>query len=541
MRASASRTCSLLVMSIALLASLLTLPALAASTHSADQVAAQTEHSKPKPPPKKHKHKKPKLKKSRVTVRLTPPAVTLGEESGLVATVSPVRPIRTLTIQKQVGANWVVVGRAKSDTKGSYYLPLKPTATTTYRVKVARYQKYAKADSAPIRLSVYGAGTCASTPLVDPAATSQARCIGAKLDRWKAAGLMGVGQQLNLATGDANPSAPRARSFMAPLTALGARPEFNPVSVVGFDLEELRLAVSYGFGDQVLKELFRMAAQGVILTASWHPRNPSLDPTLIGTSENKSWGNVAALLSGAATSPEKTKFLAQYDEVLGLLLRLQNGDLDGDGVADPGQTPAAVVFRPLHEGNGNWFWWGQGADNGAADLRVPNPAAFRQLYGQLQDRAAAHGVHNVVWAFSANWDPGPEVLTPSDILPARLDLGGIDAYDDEEGAYPTRPELASYHRPDRLVTTGWTSIASTLDRMVLMETGPHGSTNGNWNPVTITNEVRTYANKPLWAMFWFDDGTPTVESPKAGKKQLSSLVGGAAWLKSCHNELCYVR
>lgn len=49
---------------------------------------------------------------------------------------------------------------------------------------------------------------------------------------------------------------------------------------------------------------------------------------------------------------------------------------------------APVVLRPLHEGNGNWFWWGGNATN------------YIALWRQLFDLFQAEGTHNVIWLYA---------------------------------------------------------------------------------------------------------------------------------------------
>ena len=63
----------------------------------------------------------------------------------------------------------------------------------------------------------------------------------------------------------------------------------------------------------------------------------------------------------------------------------------------------------------------------------------------MQARAAAAGVHNIVWAYAANrWTSG--VRDPRTLVPDRVDLGGLDSYD---------PEKGRANRADRLRLEGY--------------------------------------------------------------------------------------
>ncbi|MBR2075353.1 MAG: beta-mannosidase [Clostridia bacterium] len=62
-----------------------------------------------------------------------------------------------------------------------------------------------------------------------------------------------------------------------------------------------------------------------------------------------------------------------------------------------------ILWRPLHEASGGWFWWGaKGAD------------AYISLYRLLYDRLTnVHGLNNLIWVWngqSADWYPGDEYV-----------------------------------------------------------------------------------------------------------------------------------
>jgi mannan endo-1,4-beta-mannosidase len=70
-----------------------------------------------------------------------------------------------------------------------------------------------------------------------------------------------------------------------------------------------------------------------------------------------------------------------------------------------------VIFRPLHEAGGGWFWWG--AHGGAS---------CKQLYAIMFDRLTNyHQLHNLIWAWSTpetDWYPGNNTV----------DIVGHDSY-----------------------------------------------------------------------------------------------------------------
>ena len=427
---------------------------------------------------------------STVSVRLAPPVVTVGEPSAVVVTATPARSGRLLTLQRVVGTTWQPVATATCNASGRAVIPLDTAVAGSQVLRVVAGPAGALPgkSSARVTLRVTTPESCTPrVPLVDPDATTSARCLAAGLDRWKAAGLMGVGQQLNMSSIDR----------LDPLAELGGR----RVSVVGFDLEELALSGTYEhpFLEQGLADLIALAQQGAVLNASWHMTNPHTG----GPYSDRGWHDLAAVLD--PTTPEHARFWADVDQKIALLQRLQDAGV-------------AVVLRPFHEANGGWFWWGR-----------PSPTAYKRVWAMLQDRVWAAGVHNVVWAYSFNAVTDSGVTDPVRLLPGRVDLAGIDAYD---------PETARGTAVDAIPLKGYAGVAAKVSRMAMTEVGPRDSLLGAWNPATISTVARGLRSKPVWALLWFDDLPP---NDPLYKRQLSSLRGGLSWLASCSNGYCYLR
>ncbi|MER6633189.1 glycosyl hydrolase [Streptomyces sp. NPDC000987] len=91
-------------------------------------------------------------------------------------------------------------------------------------------------------------------------------------------------------------------------------------------------------------------------------------------------------------------------------------------------TPIPVIFRPFHENNGGWFWWGAGHTTSAEYIEV-----YRYTVEYLRD---IKGVHNLLYAYSPNsafdGDPAGYLKTyPGDEF---VDVLGYDAYDGSAGS-----------------------------------------------------------------------------------------------------------
>lgn len=101
-------------------------------------------------------------------------------------------------------------------------------------------------------------------------------------------------------------------------------------------------------------------------------------------------------------TPEYDTMIASWDRAAAALSDLQ----------DAGVT---VIWRPFHEFDGQWFWWGKG---GAED--------FIKLWQMMYDRFTnVHGLNNLIWVLGYSgevkdgWYPGDEYC----------DIIGSDTYD----------------------------------------------------------------------------------------------------------------
>ena len=98
--------------------------------------------------------------------------------------------------------------------------------------------------------------------------------------------------------------------------------------------------------------------------------------------------------------------LAKIDQLAGGLVALKNAGV-------------IVIFRPLLEMDGNWFWWGTGNFSGSQ---------FQALYRIFHDRLViSNGLNNLAFVFSTNGTFSPTTYYPGDQY---VDIVGFDAYTD---------------------------------------------------------------------------------------------------------------
>ncbi|WP_281239200.1 glycoside hydrolase family 26 protein [Flavobacterium praedii] len=153
-------------------------------------------------------------------------------------------------------------------------------------------------------------------------------------------------------------------------------------------------------------------AKGMINTFSWHIREPNKEDSFYAadmTTEQKGTAFKSILPGGVNNAWYKTKL----DKVASVILSLKGSK----GELIP------IIFRPFHEFDGSWFWWG-------ADFCTPEEykAAYQFTVDYLRD---TKGVHNILYAFSPDnsYSTSANYLSryPGDTY---VDVLGMDNYGD---------------------------------------------------------------------------------------------------------------
>ncbi len=180
-------------------------------------------------------------------------------------------------------------------------------------------------------------------------------------------------------------------------------------------------------------------SNGGIVTFCWHWNAPN------GTSANWwEWTNANATNFRPAS--------AMADTSSGGGLELLYRDIDAIAVQLKILRDAGVVvlWRPIHEANNGYFWWG-----------ADGATAFKQLWQLLYTRLTIyHGLHNLIWTWSANWYPSNNFAAwyPGDNY---VDIGGVDSYD----------STAADHNPLSTLYNAMNSIGSK-HLLAVSECGP---------------------------------------------------------------------
>lgn len=182
----------------------------------------------------------------------------------------------------------------------------------------------------------------------------------------------------------------------------------------GFDMMDYSPSrVAYGVADPMeVENAIAWYQSGGIVQFQWHWNAPT---ALLNTTAEPWWSgfysaattfDLGAALANTA-SPEYADILRDIDAIAVQLKRLQTAGVP-------------ILWRPLHESQGAWFWWG-----------AKGSGPCKQLYALLYDRLTNyHGLNNLIWVWTtqdnaeaANWYPGDSMV---DIVGADIYLTGLN-------------------------------------------------------------------------------------------------------------------
>jgi mannan endo-1,4-beta-mannosidase len=135
------------------------------------------------------------------------------------------------------------------------------------------------------------------------------------------------------------------------------------------------------YRQQLVDEAIRRNAEGFIITIMWHAVRPIDDEPVTfhdsvqGKLTDDQWHD---LITPGTEINERWK--SQVDVIAWHLKQLRNAGVP-------------VLWRPYHEMNGDFFWWGKKAgDDG-----------YKKLYRMLYDRLVNfHKLNNLIWVYDAN-------------------------------------------------------------------------------------------------------------------------------------------
>lgn len=179
-------------------------------------------------------------------------------------------------------------------------------------------------------------------------------------------------------------------------------------ALLGLDMMDYTPSrTAFGASSSAVEKAIEFANKGGIVTFCWHWNAPTEYLNSTANSSDGWWGgfytqsskfDIAKVMNG---QDAKGKKLLDRDikEIAKQLKRLEKAGVP-------------VIWRPLHEGSGGWFWWGAKGSDAYKKL-------WKYLYKELTN---TYDCNNLIWVYngqSADWYPGDEYvdIVGEDIYP----------------------------------------------------------------------------------------------------------------------------
>ncbi len=258
-------------------------------------------------------------------------------------------------------------------------------------------------------------------------------------------------------------------------------------AVIGVDFSGL-----YGRPDSTIekeKKLLQKSIaatynRGGVTTVAWHFNNPV-------SNTNFYWNDSTAATAVKNIIPGGSHH-EKYKTILKTIADLAKSVTGNDGKVVP------MIFRPFHEFDGDWFWWGRGHCT-VEEFK----SLWRFTVGYLRDSLQ---VHNFIYAFS----PDNKFNTEAEYLeryPGNewVDMMGMDNYGDwgRDGKYNVEDGVKKLK-----IVSDYAIKAGKL--AAFTETGLESIPNTTWWTETLLKALKSVKLQLVYVLVWRNDSrSPT--------------------------------
>ena len=207
-------------------------------------------------------------------------------------------------------------------------------------------------------------------------------------------------------------------------------------ALVGLDFMQCGRSYSWYNDEEPINDARKYYNKNGIPAFCWHWRDPLRKTEAFYTSDT----NFDVSKISDPNSAEYKAIIKDIDYISGLLKKLQNEDIP-------------ILWRPLHEASGGWFWWG-------AKGAQPCKTLYRLMYDRMVNH---HGLKNLIWVWTSQqndqaWYPGDDVV----------DIIGRDIYKDGDHSSQILEfnQLNNDARGKKIITLSETGSFPDADNLV---------------------------------------------------------------------------
>lgn len=212
----------------------------------------------------------------------------------------------------------------------------------------------------------------------------------------------------------------------------------------------------------------KWAEKGGIVGYIWHWKAPLYENEFYSEKTDFDLTNAVTDIDVAMLSPQKIDELYQEGSLTAeTVLLIHDIDNVSAQLARLKEKHVPVLWRPLHEASGDWFWWGSaGADS------------YKWLWNLLYKRQTEyHKLDNLIWIWSAQ---GTDYFVGN----AAFDIASVDLYSDNT-------DNTSYYKQYQWIY----SLTGGQKLIALSECG------------TLPDMELTFRDRAVWSFFglWYGD------------------------------------
>ena len=280
--------------------------------------------------------------------------------------------------------------------------------------------------------------------------------------------------------------------------------------------------VQNGDTSDAVEKAIEFSRAGGIVTFCWHWNVP--DKYLLSGTDGGNprwWGgfytknvdrskfSLTKIMNGSDPKGYDT-LMSDVDEIAKQLKRLSDADVP-------------VLFRPLHEASGGWFWWG-----------ADGSEAYKKLWQAIYDKLTnEYKLDNIIWVWNgqaANWYPGDEYvdIIGEDIYPGTRD------YSAQSSKYLEATDCSPNGKIVALTENG---CLFDLDKAFDANTA--WSYFGTWSGEFCISSSEKYTEKSMWQKVYNSDYAVTLSSLPDLKSYPISSDNTQITLDSTSKEVTY--
>lgn len=201
-------------------------------------------------------------------------------------------------------------------------------------------------------------------------------------------------------------------------------------AIMGYDYMEI--GSNAGSGQQQTQEAIEHWNRGGLIAFCWHWRDPLSTTGTAAFYTDSTDFQIPMTASGLDTeSAAFAAMVVDIDLIAAELKKLQ-------------EAGVPVLWRPLHEASGGWFWWGRPRTDEVSAAQA-NVALWQYIYDRYTN---FHGLHNLIWVWNGQnitWYPGNAVvdIVSTDIYANAQDYSSqINTYN-SVAAYPQQTKIVA--------------------------------------------------------------------------------------------------